>query len=174
MSSTKRPQRPEPFVASSTARRKVRGSMCRAFRIVSTWEARALMSFRTSEGKKLLMCMSRDTRRSKKRSSRRDGGGCRGRRAATVDHWAVVVNGTRAAGGGGGGIVLPAAWGAGGAVEPAVAAGAEKVTEATGRVVVRAGGGCWEPGPKVEVTRRWWRSAEAMSAAVARCCVMFW
>ena len=172
MSSTKRPQRPEPFVASSTARRKVRGSMCRVSRVVSTWEARALMGLRNSGGKKLLMCISLETRRSKYRSSRGGGGGCRGRRAATVDHWAAVVNGTRAAGGGGGGIVLPAARGAGGAVEPVEAAGAKKVTEAAGRVVVRAGGGCWEPAPKVEVTRRWWRSAEAMSAAVERCCVM--
>ena len=83
-----------------------------------------------------------------------DGGGCRGRRAATVDHWAAVVNGTRAAGGGGGGIVLPAARGAGGAVEPVEAAGAEKVTEAAGRIVVRAGGTCWELVLKVEVVRR--------------------
>ena len=154
MSSTKRLSRPEPFVASSTARRKVRGTIWRDFRVVSTWEARALMGSRISWGKKLLICMSRETRRSKKRSSRRDGGGCRGRRAATVDHWAVVVNGTRAAGGGGGGIVLPAARGAGRAVELAAAAGAEKVTEAAGRVVVRARGGCLEPGPKVDVTRR--------------------
>ena len=37
------------------------------------------------------------------------------------------------------------------------AVGAEKVTEAAGaaeRVVARAGGGCREPAPKVEVIRR--------------------
>ena len=112
------------------------------------------MGLRISGGGKLLMCMSLETQRSKYRSSRGDGGGCRGRRAATVDHWAAVVNGTRAAGGGGGGIVLPAARGAGGAVEPVEAAGAEKVTEAAGRVVVRAGGACWELVLKVEVVRR--------------------
>ena len=129
------------------------------------------MGLRDSGGKKLLMCISLEIRRSKYLSSRGVGGGCRGRRAATVDHWAAVVNGTRAAGGGGGGIVLPAAGGAGGAVEPVEAAGAEKVTEAAERVVARAGGGWWEPAPNVEVTRRWWRSAVAMSAAVERCCV---
>ena len=108
------------------------------------------------------------------RSSRGVGGGCRGRRAATVDHGAAVVNGTRAAGGGGGGIVLPAAGGAGGAVRPVDAVGAEKVTEAAGaaeRVVARAGGGFREPAPKVEVIRKWWRSAVAISAAVERRCV---
>ena len=100
------------------------------------------MGLRDSGGKKLLMCISLEIRRSKYRSSRGVGGGCRGRRAATVNHWAAVVNGTRAAGGGGGGIVLPAAGGAGGAVEPVEAAGAEKVTEAAERVVARTGGGC--------------------------------
>ena len=102
MSPTKWPQRPEPFVASSTARRKVRGSICRSLRVASTWEARALMGLRVSGGKKPLICISLETRRSKYRSSRGDGGGCRGRRAATVDHWGAVVNGTRAAGGSGG------------------------------------------------------------------------
>ena len=52
MSLTKRPQRPEPFVASSTARRKVRGSIWRILRVASTWEARALMSLRISGGGK--------------------------------------------------------------------------------------------------------------------------
>ena len=82
-----------------------------------------------------------------------------------------MVNGTRAAGGGGGGIVLPAAGAAGGSMEPVEAVGAEKVTEAAERVGARAGGGCCEPAPNVEVDRRWFRSAVVMSAAVERCCV---
>ena len=114
------------------------------------------MGFLVSGGKKPLICISLDTRRSKYRASRGGGEGCRERRAATVDHWVAVVNGARSAGGGGGGgivlpatraaggggwgIVLPAAKGAGGAAKPVGSAGAEKVTEAVGRVVVRAGG----------------------------------
>ena len=50
--------------------------------------------------------------------------------------------------------MLPAARGAGGAVEPVESAGAEKVTEAAGCVVVRAGGACWELVLKVKVVRR--------------------
>ena len=148
--------------------------MWRDLIVASIWEARALIVLRESAGEKLFICMSLEMRRSKKRSSRGVGGGCRGRRAATVDHGAAVVNGTREAGGGGGGIVLPAAGGAGGAVGPVDAVGAEKVTEAAGaaeRVVARAGDGCREPAPKVEVIRRWWRSAVAISAAVERRCV---
>ena len=68
--------------------------------------------------------------------------------------------------------MLPAAKGAGGGAEPVGTAGAEKVTEAVGRVVVRAGGACSELGLNVDVVRRWWLSAEAMSAAVARWSVM--
>ena len=70
--------------------------------------------------------------------------------------------------------MLPAAGGAGGAVGPVDAVGAEKVTEVAGaaeRVVARAGGGCREPALKVEVIRRWWRSAVAISAVVERRCV---
>ena len=123
-------------------------------------------------------------------------------RAATTDQGAAVVNGTRAAGGGGGGIVLPAAGAAEGAVKTVDMAGSEgcagawcyrgagagvgrrcgavgteKVTEAAGaagRVAARAGGGCRELAPMLEVNVSCWRLTVAISAAVERCWVSTW